>query len=241
MYGHSVADPSASRRERDLKAIRATYRRYAHDGRARIWDPGNPGFARMMGDRDRSLVDLLRRSLPDAGGRVLDLGMGDGRLADVAREAGLPLVSWTGVDLDPGAVAAASATIPWAAFVEAAADRLPFDLGAFDVIVTSTLFSSLPSAELEEAVASEVARTLAPQGWLIWYDLRYGNPMNRSVHGLGPNAVRRLFPGWVAELSPVTLIPPLARRLGPLTDALYGPLERLPVLRSHLVGRLRHP
>lgn len=236
-----MTDPPASERERDIESIRSTYQRYARKGRYRMWDPQNPGNARMMRDRDRALVDLLRRSLPEASGRVLDLGMGDGRLAKVAQAAGLPIRSWTGVDLDPGAVAAASAAIPWADFVEAAADRLPFDADAFDVIVTSTLFSSLPSIELENAVASEIGRVLLPSGWLIWYDLQRSNPWNRQVHGLGHPVIRRLFPGWDAELRPMTLLPPLARRLGPLTQGVYGPLERIPLLRSHLVGRLRHP
>jgi len=107
--------------------------------------------------------------------------------------------------------------------------------------VASTLFSSLPSRGLEEAVAGEIARALRPDGWLAWYDLRYRNPANRSVHGLGRSDVQSLFPGWTLELQSMTLLPPLARRLGPLTGALYGPLHALPFLRSHLIGRLQPP
>ncbi len=230
-----------SDRDRDLEAIRETYRRYRANGRVRIWDLRNRGFARMVHDRDRALVSVLGRSLPEGGGRVLDLGMGNGRLAEVARDAGLPIVSWTGADLDPGAVAAAASSMSWAEFVEASADRLPFDTAAFDVVVTSTLFSSLPSGQLEEAVAAEIARVLARGGWLVWYDLRLGNPSNRAVHGIGRSRLAQLFPGWLSELRAVTLLPPVARRLGPLTRILYGPLELIPPLRSHLVGRLRRP
>jgi len=38
-----------------------------------------------------------------------------------------------------------------------------------------------------------------------------------------------------------TLIPPIARRLGPTTPVLYPILESIPFLRSHLIGRLRCP
>ena len=109
------------------------------------------------------------------------------------------------------------------------------------MVVTSTLFSSLLSAPLEQDVASEVARVLRVGGWLIWYDLRIGNPADAAVHGLGPRAVRKLFPGWKLEMRAMTLLPPVARRLGSLTSALYGPLERVPMLRSHLVARLQRP
>lgn len=230
-----------SDRERDLRAIRETYDRYRRGRRERLWDPANPGFSRMMRDRDAVLVDLLQRSLPDQGGGVLDLGSGDGRLAAVARDADLPIQSWTGVDLDPTSVAEASAAYPWARFVEASADALPLADGTYDIVVASTLFSSFPSRALEHAVAHETARVLRPGGWLVWYDLRYDNPRNPAVHGLTAADLSRLFPGWTTELRSLTLLPPLARRLrGPALIA-YGPLESIPLLRSHLVGRLGRP
>jgi len=183
-------------------------------------------------------VELLRRSLPATGGRVLDLGAGDGRLATVARDAELPFDVWVGVDLDPDAVSVASDSLPWATFVEASGDGLPFEASSFDVVVASTLFSSLPSSALEASVAVEIARVLEPDGWLVWYDLRYHNPANRAVHGISVGRLRQLYPSWRLELRSMTLIPPLARRLGPFTRWLYRPLEMLVPLRSHLIGRL---
>lgn len=233
----SPATPDAEDRERDLAAIRATYARYQRE-RGRIWDLRNPGFARIVRDRDGGLIDLLRRSLPSQGGAVLDLGSGDGRLAEVARRADLPFSSWTGADLDPGAVAVAESAMPWARWVEASADRLPIADASIDIVVASTLFSSLPSRDLEEAVAGEIVRVLRLDGWLAWYDLRFDNPFNRAVHGIGISRLVELFPGWRTQVGSITLLPPMARRLGPATGVLYGPLERVPFLRSHLIGRL---
>lgn len=195
----------------------------------------------MMRDRDRALVELMRSSLPPSDGWVLDLGSGDGRLARVAHDAGLPIGSWVGVDLDPEAAAAASAAMPWASFLAGSADALPFDAASFHVVVASTLFSSLPSVELEQSVAAEVARVLAPGGWLVWYDLRYHNPANRAVHGINAAHISSLFPGWNGKLRATTLLPPVARRLGPLTKWLYAPLETIAPFRSHLIGRICHP
>lgn len=230
--------PPASERERELRTIQATYDRYRREDRHRLWSPNNPGFARMMRDRDNSIVDILRRS-EGVDARILDLGSGDGRLAQVARDAGIPIASWSGVDLDPVSVAEAAAAYPWAEFHEASADDLPFAGHSFDAVVAATLFSSLPSHPLEEAVAAEIGRVLHPTGTLVWYDLRFGNPRNTAVHGVSSRRLAELFPGWTAELRSTTLLPPVARRLGRLTGALYATLEALPPLRSHLIGRIR--
>jgi succinoglycan biosynthesis protein ExoA len=237
--GARRADEATAERERDLAKIRHTYDTYESGERTRLWDPRNPGYARLSRDRDAALVELLRRSLPPAGS-LLDLGCGTGDLAESARRAGLE-PAWTGLDLRGSAVAEAAARFPWARFVEGSADALPFDNASFDVVVASTLFSSLPSSQLETAAAAEIARVLRPGGWLVWYDLRYDNPRNPDVHGIDRKRLAELFPAWLMEVRSSTLLPPLARRLGPLTPALYPLLQALPPLRSHLVGRLQRP
>ena len=103
-----------------------------------------------------------------------------------------------------------------------------------------TLFSSLPTANMEDGVAREIGRVLRPGGWLIWYDLRRDNPWNPAVHGITRRAASS-FSGMEAELRSFTLAPPIARRLGPVTPVAYPLLHAIPSLRSHLIGRLQCP
>ena len=73
----------------------------------------------------------------------------------------------------------------------------------------------------------------------FWYDFRYDSPANRHVRGVGSDRVHELFPGLKGDLHTLTVVPPLVRRLGPLTAALYPALASAPPLRSHLMGLLR--
>lgn len=224
----------------DEDRIRATYERYAAAGRGLLWDRANRGYARLSAERDRALVELLRSLLPPHGGRALDVGCGTGDLAVLARSAGIE-VAWTGIDLLPDRIEAARAALPDGEFLVGTAAALPFADAVFDVAIAQTLFSSLPSPEMEVTVANEIGRVLRPGGWLVWYDLRYSNPTNPAVHGVSVSRLRRLFAGWDMEVRTFSLAPPVARRLGRLTSVVYPLLHAVPVVRSHLVGRLRSP
>jgi SAM-dependent methyltransferase len=224
----------------DRDRIRETYRSYETGGRDRIWDPRNPGFARLSGDRDARIRDLLARSLPAGGGTMLDVGCGDGRLLGEVGQR-WPDVALTGLDLQPERIVEARLKVPDGSFVVGSADALPFEDASFDVVTAITLVSSLPTDRMEIDAAREIARVTRPGGWLIWFDLRYDNPNNPAVHGITSQRLSMLFAGWAQEIRSSTLIPPIARRLGPTTPVLYPILEAIPLLRSHLIGRLRCP
>lgn len=224
----------------EQEEIRTAYERYDATGRSRLWDPRNCGYARLSRDRDLAITDLLARSLPASGGRLLDVGCGTGHLATLLATLASP-VAYHGVDLLEDRIAAAREAVPNGSFIVAEADAMPYANGEFDVAAALTLFSSIPSAALEARIAKEIGRVLRPGGWLIWYDLRYNNPGNAAVHGISRERLGQLFPDWTAEIRSTSVLPPLARRLGRTTRVAYPAFEALPVLRSHLVGRLRCP
>jgi ubiquinone/menaquinone biosynthesis C-methylase UbiE len=241
LYGHwDVSSLSDSDRARDLEIIKRRYTQYAGSNRYDLWSLSNPGFRRLVYERDRSIMELLRNSIPPNGGSVVDLGSGSSRLAGIAHDAGIQC-DWLGLDIDETAVAESSRTYPWARFVVASADRIPLPDASVDVMLASVLFSSLPSHDFERDVARDIGRVLRPGGWLIWFDLRIDNPSNPAVHGISRRRLEALFPGWEPEVESSTLLPPIARRLGRTTPFLYPMLVAVPLLRSHLIGRLHCP
>jgi len=92
--------------------------------------------------------------------RVLDVGCGEGQLTRLA--AGLSSVNVAvGIDPTVNQIRVAAARGGGAAFVRAAADRLPFADATFDAVVACLVFEHIDA--VDEAIA-DVARVLLPGG-----------------------------------------------------------------------------
>ena len=145
---------------------------------------GIPDWAVLVGLREdeerqeRGRLDRLRRLLGgEVRGRLLNVGCGTGGFNLVAEEAGARAV---GVDADPEAIAicALKREKGGSAFVRAAAERLPFPDGVFDLVYC---FSAIEHVEsVEESVAEMVRVTRrggliyvhTPNAW-SWYEGHY--------------------------------------------------------------------
>ena len=204
---------------------------------------GNRGNQAIVAERDRVVDALLSRVglNPLTGRRVLDVGCGYGHELARMRELGASPQHLVGVDLLPDRLERARRDFPGIDFRQGNAAALDLEDASFDLVLCYTLFSSILDRATAGRVAAEVTRVLRPGGAVAWYDLRYPNPRNPDVRPLGAAEVRALFPGHAATLRAVTLLPPLARRLGPLTPAAYPALTRVRPLCSHLAGVLVEP
>ncbi len=193
--------------------------------------------------RKRSLLRLLHRegiaSLSRL--RILDVGCGPGDWL-------LDFVSWgatpdllCGIDIDEQQIAAASRKLPTADLRLGNACELPWPDGCFDLVLQATVFTSILNTEFKKAIAAEIIRVTRPVGLILWFDFRFNNPWNRHVRGIGGNELRRLFPGCSVSLNRVTLLPPLARHVVPVSWVLGLLLEKIPPLRTHILACIRSP
>ena len=239
--GPAEVAPADADRAREHERIRAVYGYYdSSAGEQRKRNEANRGVRRNADTRWAALRGALSAlALPD-GARLLDVGCGGGdELARIAREFADLGPVLHGVDLLPDRIARAREAVPHGMFQVAGADRLPYPDQYFDVVLASTVFSSILDRGLARSVASEMTRLLTRAGAIVCYDTRYPNPWNSHTAAVGARQWRRLFPGADIRLTPETLLPPLARRLGLLTVTAYGPLRGVPFLRSHYVAEIR--
>jgi ubiquinone/menaquinone biosynthesis C-methylase UbiE len=205
------------------------------------WDLRNHGNRLVLAERRRLATKLIEEAgwLPLSKRRVLEVGCGAGSELAWMLELGATPSNLVGVDLLLDRVAAARRTYPQLEFHVGNAEHLEFPDRRFDLVMAFTVFTSILDEAMARNVASEIQRVLRPGGGLLWYDFRYNSPANRHVRGVGSHRVRDLFPELKGDLHTVTVLPPLVRRLGPLTAPAYPVLASVPPLRSHLMGLLR--
>ncbi|MFN3860926.1 MAG: methyltransferase domain-containing protein [Roseateles sp.] len=220
----------------ELDRIAARYaRREAGDRYSLL----RPEVWQMWQERQRVLLRLLRqRPGVPADWRATEVGCGaGGNLLDLLR-LGLQPAHLTGIELLPERLAAARAVLPAAVRLlagdAAAADVAP---ASQDLVLQSTVFSSILDDALQQRVADAMWRWLKPGGAVVWYDFTVNNPRNPDVRGVPLARVRALFPQGRFTARRVTLAPPLARAL----PAAYAWLNTIPWLRTHRLVLIDKP
>jgi SAM-dependent methyltransferase len=233
----------ADRARIEAAAIRARYDRRDPAATGRH-DPFRPDVLLRAQARERALLRLFadRGVRPLDAKSVLEIGCGEGiNLLQLVR-LGFDPARLVGNDLRLDALAAAARILP------ASVRLLPgeasgLDLGAetFDIVMQSTVFSSILDPAVQEAVARRMWALTKPGGAVLWYDFVYDNPKNADVRGVPLARVRALFPAASVTAQRLTLAPPLARPLAAAHPSLYALFDAIPWLRSHVLCWLAKP
>lgn len=226
-------------RDDEQRRVAETYRRYASSARRqRGWAAGNRGNLAIRRELVQAVYGLAHTELFRAQ-RILDLGCGSGWW--LAHLAGAPAVSadLCGVDILPERLEAARGQVPGAQLELADARTLPFEETSFDLVTMFTVLSSLASADDVDRTLREAARVLRPAGAIVIWEPRLPNPANRRTILIDRRRLRAALPEFEANSRTLTLLPPLARRLGRRADRVYPVLAWVPALRTHRLTVLR--
>lgn len=170
---------------------------------------------------------------------ILDVGCGNGsQLRDMTRFGANP-ANCHGVDLLPFRIEEARLLSPNMHFACANGETLGYADGTFGLVLCFTVLSSVLDQGMRAKLAREMIRVLEPGGALVWYDFLVNNPRNPDVRGVPKREIQRLFPDCDVRFKRITLAPPLARALAPVSIMLCQVLERLPWLCSHCLCIIR--
>ena len=191
--------------------------------------------------RKRALLNVLRRQniLTLRGLRILEVGCGAGDwLLEFLAWGAVPELL-AGIELDPHEITEAFRRLPSADLRVGNAALLPWPDGHFDIVLQATVFSSILDGDFKRAIAGEMLRVTRPGGVILWYDSRFNSPWNRHFRAIGVREIKTLFPESAFDLRRVTLLPPLARWLVPLSWVAALAFETIPMLRTHILGCIR--
>ena len=214
-------------------------RRYARRDAGDRYSLLRPEVWQMWQERQRELLKLLaKRPGRPADWRATEVGCGaGGNLLDLLRLGLLP-AHLTGIELLPERLAAARAALPEGARLlagdAATAEVAP---ASQDLVLQSTVFSSILDDALQQRVADAMWAWLKPGGAIVWYDFTVNNPRNPDVRGVPLERVRDLFAQGRFTARRVTLAPPLARAF----PAAYAFFNLVPWLRTHRLVLVEKP
>jgi ubiquinone/menaquinone biosynthesis C-methylase UbiE len=200
----------------------------------------NPAYLFTIQQRQRAMMKLLGREgmLPLAEKDILEFGCGNGGVLLELLAAGANPARLHGTDLLATRIEQTHHLLPNLALTCADGRQLPYADNSFDLILQFTVFSSILPRAVCYTVAQEVRRVLRPTGLILWYDF-WLNPKNRATWGIRPQQIRQLFPGCRYSFHRITLAPPLARRVVPLTWTGALLLEKLQFLNTHYLVAIR--
>jgi SAM-dependent methyltransferase len=220
--------------------IRTAYAKRQKDDVRYSWF--SPGHLFIMQEREQRLLTLLRRYgfAPLATYKILEVGCGLGYWLREFIKWGAQPEYIVGVDLLLDRVTEAKKLCPEAVRVQCgSAAALAFPSDTFDLVLQSTVFTSVLDTSMKQQMASEMLRVVKSDGLILWYDYHTNNPWNSDVRGIKKQEIAQLFPGCCMKLQRITLAPPLVRFLAPYSWLACYLLGKVPWICTHYLGVIR--
>jgi ubiquinone/menaquinone biosynthesis C-methylase UbiE len=234
---HLMLDANPSSPE-ELR-IESAYARRKHTVSEERYSFFEKGNLFIIQERERYILALLKRHgfAPLGAKKILEIGCGTGYWLREFIKWGARPENTAGIDLLSDRVAEARRLCPETVRIRCGnAAELDFPGATFDLVLQSTVFTSVLDPSLKKQIAAEMLRVVKGDSLILWYDYHANNPWNPDVRGVKRREIYQLFPGCRIDLRRITLVPPLARLIAPYSWLTCYFLEKIPLLCTHYLG-----
>ena len=215
--------------------VKERYERRKTTEKKDLYSDFNPAALFVFQERQRKVLALLKRYGCEElkSKRILEIGCGEGRwLRDLIQWGATPDQLY-GIDLLDYRITVAQDLNPNIHYATANAEQLDFPDKHFDIVLLATCLTSILDLEMRRRVTAEALRVLRDKGMVLWYDFRYDNPRNPDVKGINKREIIELFRSCTCHFTSVTLAPPIARLLAPISWLSCEMLAKMPFLKTH--------
>jgi ubiquinone/menaquinone biosynthesis C-methylase UbiE len=228
-------------RDREVARIREAYAR-RQEAPHGVYSFLNPSYVLQVQERESELLSMLSQHGVDSleGKRILEIGCGIGYWLRSFLQWGALPENVVGIDLLPERIEQARKLCPHGVGLECGnATAIDYPEASFDLVLQSTVLTSILDPEMRQQIAGEMLRALRPGGFALWYDFFVDNPRNPDVRGIRSGEIRNLFPDCQIYLRRITLAPPIGRLVGQYSPFMYLLLSRIKILCTHYLGLIK--
>jgi len=228
-------------KNREETRIREAYARRQRGAQA-TYSFFSPSYVLQVQERERALLSMLSRHRMESfeEKKILEIGCGTGYWLRAFLQWGALPENVFGLDLLSERIEQARQLCPCDVHLECGnATALGLPEASFDLVLQSTVFTSILDLEMKDRIAIEMLRVLKPGGFVIWYDFFVDNPRNPDVRGVRKSEIHRLFPGCQIDLRQITLAPPIGRLVARYSPLVYMLLSRTKILCTHYLGLIK--
>lgn len=224
----------------EIQKVRERYSRRDLDllSQTSLYNPLNPSVYMECQEKERALIHWIKYAglTPVQNKRVLEIGCGTGKNLIELLSLGFQPENLVANELLDERALSARHRLPAATQILIGdASNLDLPENSFDVVLQSTVFTSILDDEFQKKLAKRMWAMAKPQGGVLWYDFIFDNPNNPDVRGIPIRRIHELFPDGKIKVWRLTLAPPISRRVTKIHPNLYTLLNTIPFLRTHVL------